>query len=120
MVSPIQWPTSVTMLVGEDQTAVACQACVSGQQYALQSSALTAESAGVYTSTFALQQHVAAGQHPDQQPLDHVGLPDDHAADGLQQRQGELRVDGAAEDLGDARRPRLALALAGHGAHGAV
>ena len=44
--------TSVTMLVGEDQTAVACQACVSGQQYALQSSALTAESAGVYTSTF--------------------------------------------------------------------
>ena len=42
----------------------------------------------------ALEQHVAAGEQPDEQPLDHVVLADDAAGDLFEDRLDERRVRG--------------------------
>ncbi len=52
----------------------------------------------------ALEQHVAAGEQADQQPVDQVALADDHVADLLAQpvREGRRFLDLLVDD-GDAR-----------------
>ena len=50
--------TGLALLVGSDTTSSDCQACVSGQQYALQGSVSSSETAGVWTSTYRVRASV--------------------------------------------------------------